>query len=100
MRKYVLRFDRNRRFEYAVDLNDFYEKYSVKKVYKEYDEQTMANGYKMLIGTPTLVNIEGTYVDINNLANIYKGPAQLLFNYISGVKTHENINELWELRWV
>ena len=90
MKKYVLRFDRKSRFEYAVDLKDFYKKYSVK----------MEKGYKMLVGSPTLVNIQGTYVDINNLANIYVGPAKLLYEYIQGIKMHDSKNEVWNLRWV
>ena len=89
MKKYFLKFDRKRRFDYAVDLKSFYKKY-----------QTPEKGYKLLVGTPILVNIQGTYVDISNLADIYVGPAKLLYEYISGIKMHDGKNEVWNLRWV
>lgn len=96
---YTLRFDKSKRREYAVDVKEFFEKYQPKKEYQEYEYRVCAMGYKMLIGTPILINIDGTYVKSDDLPKICKSSPFLLYSYLSLLKNPSEGKEVWNLIW-
>lgn len=82
MKKITLKFDKSKRREYAVDIKEFFEKYQVKK-------DSISSGYKMLIGTPVLLNIEGTYITMENACKICKSSGPVVSQYFLSLKHPE-----------
>ena len=92
MKYYILKFDKSKRREYSVDIKEYFEKYQIKK-------DNISSGYKMLVGTPVLLNIEGTYVKSDDLPKICKSSPSLLYNYLSLLKNPSEGKEVWYLIW-
>lgn len=99
MKTYTLKFDKNKKRDYAVDIKEFFEKWQPQEAHPEYEDRVCAKGYKMFIGTPILVNIDGTYIKSDDLPKICKSSSFLLFNYMTLLKQPKEGFETWRLIW-
>ena len=99
MKVYTLKFDKTKKRKYAVDIKEFFDRYQSHKEYQEHEYRVAADGYKMLIGTPLLVNIDGTYVKAEDLPKICNSSPFLLYNYLSLLKNPQEGSEMWNLIW-
>lgn len=100
MKVYTLKFDKNKKREYSVDIKEFFEIYQSQKENPSYEYRKCATGYHLLIGAPLLVNIDGTYVKSDDLGKICKSSPFLLFNYLTLLKQPKEGYEVWRLIWV
>lgn len=70
----------------------------IKKFYEKYDRGTRA--YTMLQGTPIIMNIDGRYIELNDLYNLVYKPEDkpTIISYIRAIKQVEIPPEV-EFKW-
>lgn len=74
-----------------VDYKDYMNKYAITKLDVNGFDDTIIQHYKLLNGAPQIINVEGSYVKLNNLLELSSPSDQSIVNqYIMAIK---NVDE-------
>ena len=73
----------------VVDLEKYYEKYGIK-----------GSRHKMMVGSPLVLNIEGTYVYVDSISDIMDNVPKCVSDYIRSLKCLNEDIEYVRFKWV
>lgn len=80
----------------------YLDRYKIKSVDREkfLSKYESNRGYNMLVGTPIIISVEGTYVDINDLISaVHKSEYKhIVANWITAVKSLGMAKDI-EFKW-
>jgi hypothetical protein len=80
----------------------YLDKHKVKPIDREkfLSKYSSNRGYNMLVGTPLIISVDGTYVDINDLISaVHKSEYKsIVANWITGVKSLGLTKDI-EFKW-
>jgi len=70
-----------------VDYKEYMKKFSIRKLDVNGFDDTFIQPYKLLIGAPKIINVEGSYIELNDLLKLSSPKNRLIVNtYIMAVK--------------
>jgi len=84
-----------------IGYKEYMDKYSIKKTDVNGFDDTVIQPYKMLIGAPQIINVEGSYIELNDLLRLSSPKDKLIINtYITAVKSgDEGLIPFVEFKW-
>lgn len=75
-----------------IDYKEYMKKFSITKFDVNGFDDTIIQPYKLLIGAPQIINVEGSYIELNDLLKLSSSKDKLIINaYIMAVKN--NVDE-------
>ncbi len=84
-----------------IDYKEYMDKYSIKKTDVNGFDDTVIQPYKLLIGAPQIINVEGSYIELNDLLRLSSLRDKTIINtYITAVKSNaECLIPFVEFKW-
>jgi hypothetical protein len=85
-----------------IDYKEYMNKFSIRKVDINGFDDTVIQPYKLLIGAPQIINVEGSYIELNDLLKLSSSKDKLIVNaYIMAVKNNvdEKLIPNVEFKW-
>lgn len=96
-----LNYIKAKKENWLIDYKEFMNKYSVVNKSVTIRQEDIIQPYKMMLGTPKLINIEGSYISVDNLFELALNNKNLVSKYISTLKSAADDKEYCyiEFKW-